>query len=164
MSEAKNELKTMRLSDLNPAPYNPRKISKEAMAGLISSIKRFGMVQPIIFNKRSGFVVAGHQRLKALEKLGAKETEVLVVDLLSTEEKAMNVTLNNPEIEGIYTDGLEDILKEIHLDFTDIEFADLNLDKIIKNLDFSPVDISEQPRLDKKLPITCPKCGHEFTS
>lgn len=28
--------------------------------------------------------------------------------------------------------------------------------------DFQPVDESEQSRLDKKSPITCPKCKHEF--
>jgi hypothetical protein len=28
--------------------------------------------------------------------------------------------------------------------------------------DFSPVDVSEQPQLDRRRPVTCPECGHEF--
>ena len=32
----------------------------------------------------------------------------------------------------------------------------------IQSPDFQPVDVSEQPRLDQKAPITCPHCGEEF--
>ncbi|MGA3354873.1 MAG: hypothetical protein ABSD85_17075 [Acidimicrobiales bacterium] len=28
--------------------------------------------------------------------------------------------------------------------------------------DFSPVDVCEQPRLDRRRPVICPECGHEF--
>jgi ParB-like chromosome segregation protein Spo0J len=62
-----------------------------AMAGLSKSIERFGNVQPIVWNQRSGFVVGGHQRLKVLRANKVKTTEVVVVDLDEKEERALNI-------------------------------------------------------------------------
>lgn len=36
------------------------------------------------------------------------------------------------------------------------------LDELLHGPNFSPVGIGEQPRLDQKNPVTCPKCGAEF--
>ena len=60
------ESRTMKVADLTGAPYNPRTISDEAMKGLSASIERFGLVQPIVWNRRTERVVGGHQRLKVL--------------------------------------------------------------------------------------------------
>ena len=54
---------------LNVAPYNPRISLQPDMPEyekLKNSIEKFGMVEPIIWNKRTGNVVGGHQRLKVL--------------------------------------------------------------------------------------------------
>ncbi|MFT5303833.1 MAG: ParB-like chromosome segregation protein Spo0J, partial [Mariniblastus sp.] len=83
-----------RVSDLIPADYNPRDISETALQGLRNSVERFGLVEPIVWNKRTGKVVGGHQRLKVLQQMGELETQVAVVDLNETEEKALNVALN----------------------------------------------------------------------
>jgi ParB-like chromosome segregation protein Spo0J len=69
------------LSELIPAPYNPRAISPEALAGLRGSVERFGLVEPVVWNRRTGRVVGGHQRLKVLQQMGETETQVVVVDL-----------------------------------------------------------------------------------
>ncbi len=97
------ESRKMKVADLVPAEYNPRKISDEAMQGLTASIERFGLVQPVIWNVRTERVVGGHQRLKALEAQGITETDVIVVDLPKSEEKALNVALNSPAISGEFT-------------------------------------------------------------
>ncbi len=104
---------TMPLKDLVPAPYNPRRISKAAMAGLRHSLQRFGLVQPIVWNQRTKHVVGGHQRIEALRANGETKADVIVVDLPEIEEKALNVTLNNAKISGEYTDSLEGLLHEI---------------------------------------------------
>ena len=57
-------------------------------------MERFGAVQPIIWNERSGYVVGGHQRLKVLRRKKVQEVAVVVVDLDETEEKALNLALN----------------------------------------------------------------------
>ena len=102
-----------RLIDLGPAPYNPRAISSEALDGLRHSVERFGLVEPIVWNRRTGRVVGGHQRLKVLELRGDTETQVVVVDLPEAEEKALNVALHNPAIAGDFTPELHTLLAEI---------------------------------------------------
>ena len=56
------------IADLTPAPYNPRTISGEALAGLKTSVREFGDISGIVYNTRSGHLVCGHQRLEALKQ------------------------------------------------------------------------------------------------
>ena len=63
-------------ADLIPADYNPRKDLKPGDAEyekLKRSIEQFGYVEPVIWNKTTGFVVGGHQRLKVLLDMGITE-------------------------------------------------------------------------------------------
>src|SRR3990167_11202878 len=113
MPVPKHELTSMRIADLASAPYNPRRISEEALAGLRASVERFGLVQPIIFNRRSGVVVGGPQRVKAMADLGEESTDVVVVDLGEDEEIALNLALNSPHISGEFTAGLAPLLARI---------------------------------------------------
>lgn len=140
------QVKTMPLSALKAAPYNPREISKKAAAGLRASIKRFGLVQPIVWNKRSGSVVGGHQRVDAMKALGQTEARVVVVDLPDLEEKALNVTLNNPEIEGEFTKGLGVLLEEIKLGLPDVSL-DLRLDVLGGPAAIVEDDVPEPPKV-----------------
>ena len=121
----KHETTRMRLDALTAAPYNPREISDEALAGLKESLSRFGLVQPIVWNKRSGHVVGGHQRAIGLRELGETEAEVIVVDLEERDEKALNLSLNNPAIAGTFTTALGPLLGEMKRALP--EFAALRL-------------------------------------
>jgi DNA modification methylase len=120
----------MAIADLKPAPYNPRRIAPEAMAGLSRSIERFGNVQPIVFNRRTGFVVGGHQRLKVLQAKKVKTVDVVVVDLDEKEERALNIALNNPHIAGEFTADLQGLLDQIRADDAAL-FADLRLEELL---------------------------------
>ena len=54
-------------ADLIPADYNPRKDLKPGdpeYDKLKRSMEQFGYVEPVIWNKATGRVVGGHQRLK----------------------------------------------------------------------------------------------------
>lgn len=123
------EIKTMKIADLKPAPFNPRKISKEALDGLKESIRRFGLVQPIIWNKKTKRVVSGHQRLKALAEIGDKEAPVVVVEWEELKEVEANITFNNKAIEGEFTDDVWELLKRIEKEDRD-GFDALRLDEI----------------------------------
>ena len=120
---------TMKLSDLKPADYNPRRISDAAMSGLKASLDRWGLVQPIIYNETTGNVVGGHQRLKALTEQGATEADVVVVAMDEVEEKALNVALNSPAISGEFTDDLDALLDEVRDEMPDL-FDALLLDEL----------------------------------
>jgi hypothetical protein len=106
-------VRVMRLADLKPAPYNPRTISKEAQDALTESLREFGILDDIVMNKRTGHIVAGHQRWKSLMDSGIIEAPVKVVDWDLAKEKAANLTLNNPHAQGQFTDGLQAIIDEL---------------------------------------------------
>jgi ParB/RepB/Spo0J family partition protein len=86
------------IKDLKVATYNPRKHSSEQLGRLKESIKRFGLVDPIILNsapKRKNVVIGGHMRLKAAKELGYKEMPCVLVNIPDIErEKELNLRLN----------------------------------------------------------------------
>ena len=85
------------VKDLLPADYNPRKDLKPGdpeYEKLKSSIEQFGYVEPVIWNATTGRVVGGHQRLKVLTDMGITEADVVVVDMDTEKEKALNIALN----------------------------------------------------------------------
>ena len=87
-------IETKKLSDLKPAPYNPRTSTKKQEKKLQESLTKFGVVEPIIFNKQTGYIVGGHFRVRELKKLGYKEVECVIVDLSEEDEKELNIRLN----------------------------------------------------------------------
>ena len=85
------------VKDLLPADYNPRKDLKPGdpeYEKLKRSIEQFGYVEPVTWNEKTGRVVGGHQRLKVLTDMGITEVDVLVVDMDTEKEKALNIALN----------------------------------------------------------------------
>jgi len=139
-------IKKMKLAELKPAPYNPRTISEAALRGLSASIKRFGLVEPIIVNKRSGNVVGGHQRLKVLEAEGVKETQVVVVDLPEAEEKALNVALNNQAIAGDFTADVQAIIDGLKVEMPEA-VEELRFDELLETLGSFEIAEAEMPEL-----------------
>lgn len=92
---------TVPTEQLRDAPYNPRKPLRPgdpAYIALSQSLTEFGLVEPIVWNTRTGHVVGGHQRLAVLRADGAPEVHVTVVDLSLEQEKALNLALN--KIQG----------------------------------------------------------------
>ena len=91
------EVRNVDVKKINPAPYNPRKNLQpgdEEYEKLKRSIETFDCVEPLVWNKRTGNLVGGHQRLKILLARGDKQVQCSVVDLSLEQEKALNVALN----------------------------------------------------------------------
>ncbi len=100
------KIEKMNISKLKPAEYNPRKDLKPGDAEyekLKRSIEQFGYVEPVIWNKATGRVVGGHQRLKVLVDSGLTEVDCVVIELSEEKEKALNVALN--KISGEWDTG-----------------------------------------------------------
>jgi hypothetical protein len=128
---------------LNPAPYNPRTMTDKARQGLSNSIDSFGLLQPIIWNKQTGNVVGGHQRLSDLIGKGATETDVIVVDFSLAKEKACNVALNHSGISGQYDD---DKLKELLTEIDTEDFENLNFEEFeLGEMDYSSLSKEDLP-------------------
>lgn len=144
---AARETPLERMDQLRPAPYNPRAITDEAAAGLTESLSRFGDLSGIVWNSRTGHLVAGHQRLASLRRKhgeglrledGAIVTPdgsrfaVRVVDWDQATEKAANVTANNPHIAGTFTPELQGILVELQAADSAELLAPLRLDSLLE--------------------------------
>jgi hypothetical protein len=108
-------------SQIHKAPYNPRTISEARRNKLATSLRRYGMVVPLVWNKQTGNLVGGHQRLDILDADnlqthggGDYDVEVSAVDLPLIEEKKLNVILNSREIGGEFVEeDLNALLDEI---------------------------------------------------
>lgn len=83
---------------LRPAEYNPRKHDATAEEKLRDSIKRFGLVDPILVNgaaNRKNIVIGGHFRLEMAKSLGIKTVPVVYLNIPDLErEKELNLRLN----------------------------------------------------------------------
>ena len=91
------QIEKLKTEQLIPSDYNPRKDLKPGdpeYDKLKRSIEQFGYVEPLIWNKVTGRVVGGHQRLKVLIDMGITEVECVVVELPEDKEKALNIALN----------------------------------------------------------------------
>ena len=91
------DIKQHNINDLVFAEYNPRQLTKEQYKNLKDSIKRFGLVDPVIINKnkdRENIVIGGHQRLKIAKDLKIEKIPCVELDLTIDQEKELNVRLN----------------------------------------------------------------------
>ena len=118
------------ISQLNPAAYNPRKDLQPGdpeYEKLKRSMQEFGYVEPIVWNKRTGNIVGGHQRYKILIDMGMQEVDCVVVDLDDAKEKALNIALN--KIQGYWDDlMLKDLLLELDTGEFDLELTGFDMD------------------------------------
>jgi DNA modification methylase len=120
------------IGQLNPAAYNPRKDLQPGdpeYEKLKRSMQEFGYVEPIVWNKRTGNIVGGHQRYKVLLDMGMREVDCVVVDLDETKEKALNLALN--KIQGDWDDlKLKDLLQELDTGEFDLELTGFDMGEI----------------------------------
>lgn len=111
-------IKRIKLSDVKPAAYNPRrqlKPGEKEYEALKASISRWSLVEPLVVNLRTGNLVGGHQRYNVLLDLGHTEAEAAVVDLDEKQEKLLNVALNKIKGQWDYS-RLEEIFQEYELE------------------------------------------------
>ncbi len=91
------QIEKLKVEHLIPAEYNPRKDLKPGDAEydkLKRSLEEFGYVEPVIWNKTTGRIAGGHQRLKILLEMGITEVECVVIEMDEEKEKALNIALN----------------------------------------------------------------------
>jgi ParB-like chromosome segregation protein Spo0J len=141
-------IETKKLSDLKPAPYNPRTSNKKQEKNLKESLSKFGLVEPIIFNKRTGYIVGGHFRVRELKKLGYESVNCVIVDLSEDDERELNVRLNA-------NTGAWDF---------DLLANEWNINELVEwGLEGIPFDIEEEPiEIEDKQIETCEKCGKQI--
>ena len=173
----RHPIRLMPLSMLKPAAYNPRRITDYAKAGLRNAIEKFGMVQQIVWNERTGNVVGGHQRLDALTAIGEDTAEVVVVDLSEQDEKILNLSLNNPETQGTWDDEkLQEMITKMNADGVDaLIMEDARLGELLKQFSATTAEILDEIDETRSLEIPasrsvdavkntrCPSCNYVWS-
>ena len=125
-------VETINRADIKNAEYNPRIMDKESKKRLKEGLKKHGLVSTLTWNRRTGNLVGGHQRLEqldALEKNKDYSLDVCVIDVDEAEEAVLNVQLNNPSMQGDWDlDKLAQITEQFDVDFDEMGFSKLDVD------------------------------------
>ena len=128
----KFKIETINRADIKNAEYNPRIMDKESKKRLKAGLQKHGLVSTLTWNKRTGNLVGGHQRLEqldALEKNKDYSLDVCVIDVDEAEEAILNVQLNNPSMQGDWDlDKLAEMTEEFGIDFDEMGFSKLDVD------------------------------------
>jgi len=164
-------VKMVKLSEVKNHPLNPRIHPESAIMKLEQSIQEFGWTSPVLVSA-DGFVLAGHARLKAAERLGLKEVPVIQLDISGSKADAYLIADNRLHEE---TDWDRELLAKL---VDDLKSADFNIDltgftgkdldrilsdsflgkgQDIKNEELDTADFSEEHFTHK-----CPRCGFSF--
>jgi DNA modification methylase len=151
-------IKRVSLAKIKPAAYNPRvqlKPGDPEYSRLEKSIAEFGYVDPLIWNERTGNLVAGHQRLTILKAKGVKAADVSVVDLDATQERLLNLAHN--KVKGRWDqEALAELLGELQAGGGDVALSGFDtdeIDRIVKEGN-NLVEMLVQPERGEVAPIT----------
>ncbi len=157
----------MKLSDLKPNPQNPRKIDDAKLKMLEKSLKEFGDLSGIIFNRTTGNLVGGHQRVKVLpadtelQMTDANHGFMIIngdrftyreVDWDETKEKAANIAANQHGGEWNLPQLSEWILE---LDQKNIDMDLLGFDRDELDNLMAPVGMRQEEQEEKEKKV-CP--------
>ncbi|WP_186422563.1 site-specific DNA-methyltransferase [Lacrimispora celerecrescens] len=114
----------IKIKDLIPASYNPRKKLKPGdmeYEKIKRSIEEFGYVEPVIVNSDLT-IIGGHQRVTVLSDLGYEEIDCIVVEIDKTKEKGLNIALN--KITGEWNkELLADLIRDLQESDFDVAFT-----------------------------------------
>jgi len=164
-SKLKVKFSTRKLGELIPSEYNPRKISKDAKARLTKSLNDFGYIDPIIINtnpERMNTIISGHQRYYIMKEEDVQEVDVVEVDVDKDKEKLLNIAMNNRNLMGDWDEEkLTQVMGELfknNADLSMVGFGELELDKILQNIEPEFKEFDENIEMKNK----CPKCGYEW--
>ena len=101
-------VQTLKLTEVEPNRNQPRKqFDEEALEELADSIKKYGLIQPIIVTKKDGYyqIVAGERRWRASKKAGMSTIQAIVRE--DDEKKNKEIAL----IENIQREDLNAVEK-----------------------------------------------------
>lgn len=157
MSEMK--IKTAKIEDLNPAPYNPRVHPEKAISRLKASIERFGYTNPVLVQKGTNTIIAGHARVEAAKQAGLDEVPVIYLDFDDVTAKAYNIADNRlAELTEWDFPKLKDLITEIDTGAFDIELTGFSEAELKGIIDYDPYPASDKddavPEVAEGEPIT----------
>jgi hypothetical protein len=148
------------VSSLRPSARNARTHSKKQIQQIADSMKRFGVINPIIADER-GQIVAGHARAEAAKLLGIKQVPVIRVSHLSESEVRAYMLADNKlaekagwdrELLALEFEELQIALPEIGLELGITGFEPQEVDSVLLDFDSEQANPADEvPELTTKI-------------
>ena len=160
------------LADLTPLQGELKELNDANFEKLKRSILKHGITFPFFVwqSEATNYILDGTQRDRVLTKMGEEGFHIpalpcALIEAKDRKEAAEKILLISSQYGKMTNDSLEQFLSENDLDLMELndelELPSIDLE-FFRGADFQPVSADEQGRLDKKNPVICPKCGHEF--
>lgn len=145
IKEAKSAETTLKITEIEPNREQPRKnFNEDALLELAESIKNFGLIQPIIVQKKEEYyeIIAGERRWRAAKIAGLKEVPVIIRTF--SELESVEIAL----VENIQRENLNPI-EEAHAYRRLMEEFHLKQDEIAEKVAKSRTAVTNAMRLLK---------------
>ena len=94
------------IASLAPDPSNARTHPEANLDVIVSSLRRFGQAEPLVVQRGTRRVIAGHGRLMAMQKLGWTECDVVELEVSSLDATALAIALNRSAELAQWDDGV----------------------------------------------------------
>lgn len=149
------KIETVLIDSLVPHPKNMNKHPEAQIERLVKLIEYQGMRNPIIVQKGTNLIVAGHGRLMALKKMGEKKVPVIYQEFDSEAQLYAYMTSDNAIALWAELD-----LGAINAEMLDLE-PDFDIDLLgVQNFAIESADKQKEPEevnltFDYKLEIEC---------
>tara|TARA_B110000483_G_scaffold120901_1_gene145904 strand:+ start:1428 stop:1994 length:567 start_codon:yes stop_codon:yes gene_type:complete len=135
------------VATLTAHPRNPNTHDDDQIRLLSKIIKHQGWRNPIVVSKLSGFIVAGHGRLLAAEKLGLEQVPVDLQDFDNEADELAHLVADNriAELAEIDRSSLADIIGDLDTGDFDLEFTGFKLsdvEELITTTELDETDLS----------------------
>lgn len=141
----KQEEIKIKITEIEPNREQPRKkFDEDALLELAESIKQFGVIQPLIVQKRGDYyeIIAGERRWRAAKMAGLKEIPVIIKDY--TNQERVEISL----IENIQREDLNPI-EEAHAYKRLLNEFSLKQDEVAERVSKSRTAVTNSMRLLK---------------
>lgn len=168
------KIKLVKIESLTPNENNPRYIDEVAFKKLVNSVIEFpdmANARPLIVNK-SGIILGGNMRHKAMIEAGWKTVPVIEVDWSEEKQKEFvikdNANFGKWDFDLLSDFGMNDLLKDWGVDFPNEKFEP-NLSPSFNTEPVTADDISKsqnemgiKEKIASTIEVICPECAHEF--
>lgn len=116
------------IKELKAYDKNPRKMGKEEYQLLVESLQKYGDLSGVVFNRKTGNLIGGHQRTNHFKK---EEAKVIITESFDTPTKQGTVALGY-----IVLDGEKYSYREVEFSEEDEQKANILPNKISGTWDF----------------------------
>ena len=140
-----NQVLTLSIHDVEPNRNQPRKqFDEDAIEELADSIKQYGVIQPLIVQKKDKYyeIIAGERRWRACKKAGLKEVPVIIKNY--DEKETLKISL----IENLQREDLN-FIEEAEAYYNLINEHNFTQDELAKRMGKKQSTIANKMRLLK---------------